>query len=107
MLEGLPYGSTDKLVERDVQGACYLVFTLMGQFTRTEVHSAKGRADAVVWTKDVIYVFEFKADGSTAEDALKQIDDKGYSIPYQCCRIVLRSCVKGSNSVQYMSYGKF
>ena len=107
VLEGLPYGSTDKLVERDVQVACYLVFTLMGQFTRTEVHSAKGRADAVVWTKDVIYVFEFKADGSTAEDALKQIDDKGYSIPYQCCRIVLRSCVKGSNSVQYMSYGKF
>lgn len=28
-----------------------------------------------------IYVFEFKLDGS-AEVALKQIDDKGYLIPY-------------------------
>ena len=28
-----------------------------------------------------IYVFELKYDGS-AEDALKQIDDKGYLIPY-------------------------
>ena len=28
-----------------------------------------------------IYVFELKYDGS-AEEALKQIDDKGYLIPY-------------------------
>ena len=44
--------------------------------------SAIGRADAVCRTKDRIYVFEFKVDGS-AEDALKQIDDKGYLIPYK------------------------
>lgn len=31
---------------------------------------------------DRIYVFEFKVDGS-AEDALKQIDDKGHLIPYK------------------------
>jgi hypothetical protein len=41
----------------------------------------------VVKTKDAVYVFEFKLDKSgkadgTAEDALKQIDDKGYLIPY-------------------------
>ena len=28
-----------------------------------------------------VYVFELKYDGS-AEDAIKQIDDKGYLIPY-------------------------
>lgn len=34
-----------------------------------------------VKTKDHIYVFEFKLDG-TVEDALRQIDEKGYLIPY-------------------------
>ncbi|WP_301000123.1 PD-(D/E)XK nuclease domain-containing protein, partial [uncultured Bacteroides sp.] len=36
---------------------------------------------AVVKTKDTIYVFEFKLNGS-AEEALQQIDEKGYLIPY-------------------------
>lgn len=53
----------------------------MGQFTDAEVRSARGRADAVVKTKDYIYLFEFKLDG-TAEEALAQIDTKGYLIPY-------------------------
>lgn len=54
----------------------------MGQFVDTEVRSARGRADAVVKTKDYIYVFEFKLNGS-AEEALRQIDGKGYLIPYK------------------------
>ncbi|MCL1932658.1 MAG: PD-(D/E)XK nuclease domain-containing protein, partial [Candidatus Azobacteroides sp.] len=59
------------------------LFTLMGQFVQTEVKTSEGRADAVVKTSDTIFVFEFKTDAhGTAEDALKQIDDKGYSIPY-------------------------
>ncbi len=44
--------------------------------------SAVGRADAVCWTKDRVYIFEFKVDGS-AEEALRQIDEKGYLIPYR------------------------
>ncbi|NDV83520.1 hypothetical protein D0T87_16230 [Bacteroides sp. 51] len=67
--------------EKHYQVVFYLIFKLMGQFTQTEVHSAQGRADAVVWTSNYIYVFEFKLDGS-AEEALKQIDNKGYLIPY-------------------------
>jgi len=77
---GIPYdlsGST----ERHYQAIFYVVFTLLGQFVETEVRSARGRADAVVHTPAAIYVFEFKLDGS-AEDALKQIDEKGYLIPY-------------------------
>ena len=54
----------------------------MGQFVETEVRSARGRADAVVKTGDYIYVFEFKLNGS-AEEALKQIDEKGYLLPYR------------------------
>ena len=53
----------------------------MGQFIQSEVQSAIGRADAVVKTRDCIYVFEFKLDG-TVEEALRQIDEKGYLIPY-------------------------
>jgi hypothetical protein len=61
----------------------YIVFTLVGQFTEAEVRSATGRADVVVKTKERVYVFEFKLDtAGTVEDALKQIDDKGYLIPY-------------------------
>ncbi|MEG1749698.1 MAG: PD-(D/E)XK nuclease domain-containing protein, partial [Tannerellaceae bacterium] len=75
-----PYELNEK-TERHYQVVFYLVFKLMGQFTEAEVHSAKGRADAVVKTPNYIYVFEFKLDG-TAEAALSQIDDKGYLIPY-------------------------
>ncbi len=67
--------------ERHYQVVFYLVFKLMGQFTEAEVRSARGRADAVVKTPKYIYVFEFKLDG-TAQQALKQIDDKGYLLPY-------------------------
>ena len=75
-----PYELNEK-TERHYQVVFYLVFKLMGQFTQAEVRTAIGRADAVVKTADYIYVFEFKLTG-TAEDALKQIDEKGYLLPY-------------------------
>ena len=67
--------------ERDFQTVFYLIFNLMGAYMRVEEDSAVGRADAVLYMPDVVYVFELKYDGS-AEDALRQIDDKGYLIPY-------------------------
>lgn len=75
-----PYELNDK-TERHYQVVFYLVFKLMGQFCDVEVRSAKGRADAVVKTKDRIYLFEFKLN-DTAEAALRQIGTKGYLIPY-------------------------
>lgn len=75
-----PYELNEKK-ERHYQIVFYLVFKLMGQFCDAEVRSARGRADAVVKTRDCIYVFEFKLDGS-AEAALKQINEKGYLLPY-------------------------
>lgn len=38
--------------------------------------------EVVCRTKDRAYVFEFKVDGP-AEEAQKQIDGKGYMIPYK------------------------
>jgi hypothetical protein len=77
----IPYELNNKN-EKHYQAIFYVIFTLMGQYVKTEVRSSKGRADAVVKTRDYIYVFEFKLNG-TAEEAIQQIDDKGYLIPYQ------------------------
>ena len=67
--------------ERDFQTVFYLIFNLMGAYMKVEEDSAIGRADAVVHMPDAIYVFELKYDGS-AEEAIRQIDEKGYLIPY-------------------------
>ncbi len=80
-LAGIPYDLENKS-EKHFQTIIYLIFSLLGYYTQAEVKSAVGRADAVCWTKDRIYVFEFKVDGS-AEEALRQIDEKGYLIPYR------------------------
>ena len=78
--EGIPYELNSK-TERHYQVIFYIVFKLLGQYVDAEVRSARGRADAVVKTTDYIYVFEFKLDGSV-DEALRQIDEKGYLIPY-------------------------
>ena len=80
-LAGIPNDLENK-TEKHYQTIIYLIFSLLGFYIRTEVKSAIGRADAVCYTDNCIYVFEFKLDGS-AEDALKQIDDKGYMLPYK------------------------
>ncbi|WP_411043721.1 PD-(D/E)XK nuclease domain-containing protein [Treponema sp. TIM-1] len=78
----IPYDLHER-TERYYQTVFYLVFRLLGQYAEAEVRSAAGRADAVVTTKDTVYVFEFKLLGNgTAADALKQIDEKGYLIPW-------------------------
>jgi hypothetical protein len=82
LFSGIPYELNDKS-ERHYQAVFYLIFRLLGQYVQAEVRSAAGRAVAVVYTKDRVYVFEFKlAENGTAESALKQIDEKAYLIPY-------------------------
>ena len=46
-----------------------------------EEESSHGRSDVVITLPSVVYVMELKLDGS-ADAALKQIDEKGYLIPY-------------------------
>ena len=59
----------------------YIVFKLMGFYTQVEYHTSNGRIDLVLQTPDYIYVMEFKLSG-TAEEALQQINDKGYALPF-------------------------
>ena len=67
--------------EKHYQTIFYLMFSFLNIYIRTEVKSAIGRADAVMYMPDTIYVFELKVDKS-ADEALAQIDEKGYMLPY-------------------------
>ncbi|MFM9951848.1 MAG: AAA family ATPase [Saprospiraceae bacterium] len=80
-LAGIPYDLWHKEDEHFYHALIHLTFSLLGTYIRSEVHTARGRCDAIVETADRIYAFEFKLDKSAAE-ALQQIQDKGYLTPY-------------------------
>ena len=69
-------------LEQHYQDIIFLIFKLLGFMTHVEYKTANGRIDLVIKTNEYIYIFEFKRNKS-AEDAIKQIDDKGYLIPFR------------------------
>jgi hypothetical protein len=69
----------------------FLLFSFMNRSIHTEVKSAIGRADMVMYTARAIYVFEFKVN-RPAEEALQQIDEKGYMVPYEADSRKLVKC---------------
>jgi hypothetical protein len=76
----IPYDLFQKR-ENFFQSVVYVMFAMLGLDCRTEEKIATGRVDMVVETRDFVYCFEFKLDGS-AEAALAQIDSKEYAIPW-------------------------
>ncbi len=80
MFSNISYETTGE-IEKYFQNAMYLIFMMMGFYTEVERRTSRGRMDIVIQTKDYIYVMELKLDGS-AEEALKQIEDKGYAEPF-------------------------
>ena len=60
----------------------WLIFNMLNVYARTQVKCAGGRIDFVVQMPDTTYVFELKVNG-TAQEALDQINSKGYALPYQ------------------------
>lgn len=88
-MSGVPYveGFKRKLADTATaegfyEYTLYLIFSMLNVYVRTQVKCATGRTDMIVWMPDTIYVFELKVEG-TAEQALSQIDDRNYAIPYQ------------------------
>ena len=88
-LAGIPYVEGFKKKLEEVSAAegfyeytMYLIFSMLNVYARTQVKVAGGRIDMVVWMPDTAYVFELKVNG-TAEEALQQINDKGYAFPYK------------------------
>ena len=61
----------------------YLLMRLISCYTvYTEKQLSEGRADCIIETPKYVYIFEFKLDG-TADEALTQIDERGYGKPYE------------------------
>ena len=68
--------------ERYFQYTFYLIMQMIGHYnTMVEKETSEGRIDCVVECPDYVYVMEFKMDGS-AQSALEQIRDRGYTKPY-------------------------
>ena len=85
-LADIPYTMRRKENERERERyfhyTFYLIFRLISVYTvYTEKQQSEGRVDCIVETSDYVYIFEFKLDG-TADEALQQIEEKGYARPY-------------------------
>ena len=88
-LSSIPYDSHEalkdiKLTEKHFQYTFYLLLRLLGvycQAIRVEDRQSYGRVDCTLEMKDYVYILEFKMDGS-ADEALRQIEAKGYAKPY-------------------------
>ena len=80
---GVPYNlRTKQTSERYFHCAFYLIMRMVSTFhIYTEKCQSQGRVDCVIETDKFIYIFEFKLDG-TAEEALQQIEEKGYAREY-------------------------
>ena len=83
---GIPYSLREKGTEgekeKHFQYTMFLVLNMISTFhVSAEKQQSEGRVDCIAETPKHVYIFEFKRDGS-AEDALKQIEDKGYARPY-------------------------
>ena len=82
----IPYEMRRKENEREKERYFHYTFYLLLRLTSsyltfTEKQNSQGRADCIFETKEYVYIFEFKLDG-TAKEALQQIEDKQYAMPY-------------------------
>ena len=86
-LADIPYSMRRKEDERERERYFHYTFYLLMRMVScytvyTEKQQSEGRVDCIVETPEYIYIFEFKLDG-TADEALQQIEDKGYARPYE------------------------
>ncbi len=76
LIANVPY-SEKGTPEDHFRTAIYLLFTLMGFYTKMEDRTSSGRIDLSVETPDYVYLFEFKIDKS-ARVAMDQIRERRY-----------------------------
>ncbi len=80
-LAAVPHQLWQRQSEAMVHAIIHTTFTVLGLYTRSEVSTARGRADIVVEVPDYVYILELKL-GGTAAEALAQIRSRGYSQAY-------------------------
>ena len=71
-----------KNLENHYQNVLFILSKLLGFYVQAEYHTSQGRIDMVLQCPNYTYVLEFKLDG-TAEEALQQISDKAYTLPFE------------------------
>ena len=68
--------------ELHYENVLFIVFKLVGFYTKVEYHTNNGRVDLILQTDKFIYIMEFKLN-ETAEEALQQINNKRYALPFE------------------------
>jgi hypothetical protein len=68
--------------ELHYENVLFIVFKLVGFYTKVEYHTNNGRVVLILQTDKFIYIMEFKLNG-TAEEALQQINNKRYALPFE------------------------
>ena len=87
-------------MELHYQNVLFIIFKLVGFYTEAEYHTSEGRIDLILKTEKYVYVMEFKLNG-TAEEALQQINDKQYALPFAAdSREVFKIGVNFSNTTR-------
>jgi hypothetical protein len=88
MLSSIPFMCGDKEILADAEKTeahyhiiFYFFFRMLYNEVYAEVRNAVGATDVTIKTPKYIYIVEIKID-SSADVALKQIEDKGYATPY-------------------------
>jgi hypothetical protein len=79
--EKIPYPLWQKENEHFYHAIVHLLFSLMGIYIQSEVHTKDGRADAIINIEEGIFCLEFKLDKS-ANEAIEQVREKGYLNAY-------------------------
>jgi len=77
----IPYDITLKQ-EKYYQSLFYAILQFIGLSIAVEVSTNVGRIDCVIETDNIIYIIEFKLNG-TKEQAMQQIKDNNYPQKYQ------------------------
>lgn len=70
-----------KDLENHYKNVMFILTKLMGFYVQAEYKTSYGRIDLLIATDKYVYVIEIKIDG-TPEEALKQINDKEYALPF-------------------------
>ena len=78
----IPYDLWQKENEHFYHAIVHLLFSLLGVYIHSEVHTKRGRADAIVNFESNVYCLEFKLD-QTAAEAIAQIRSRGYVEQYK------------------------
>jgi PD-(D/E)XK nuclease superfamily len=97
LLADLPDEAFLKQTEGLFHGLIHLVFSYLGMFVNSEVHSPQGHADAVVQTLTDVYIFEFKFN-KTAQQGIDQIKKQDYAGKYRASDKVITGIGVNFNS---------